>query len=420
MVLADDDLLDFVEQAFGKRRGVRSQIRSCNSDRSYGMPIGRSEDDRTSVVRTGTCRSPTPHSRSGTAKPMPMNTRCDVGLRMPVTMPTTSPSIVASGPPELPGFAAASNWIRLVSSRLPSGERYSRRSPDTTPSDTDGPMPNGKPTAITRSPGSRSCVERIVAGLQIVGDLLRLQHGEVVLGLRADDRRLGLEAVGEHDADLLRAEHHVQVGQDDALVEHHDAGADAGLDLAVVLGDREVANAHDRSAKLLERLRGRRRQRLRSRACAAPPRRCPSASARAAPAACRCRSSSPSSANAAAEAATSSGRSQREAAAGRSRDGGAAGAAAPELRRFCGRRAPAARWRELLYSGVFLMDRGPGRAASRRAARPTRRRHALESIAYASGAGRGQCAHSRADARSRRSRLQPGVRCPPSIRARPC
>ena len=34
-------------------------------------------------------------------------------------MPTTSPSAVTSGPPELPGLAAASNWIRLVSSACP-------------------------------------------------------------------------------------------------------------------------------------------------------------------------------------------------------------------------------------------------------------------------------------------------------------
>ncbi len=87
-------------------------------------------------------------------------------------MPTTSPSIVTSGPPELPGLAAASNWIRLVSMRLPSGERYSRLRPETTPAVTDGPMPNGKPTATTSSPGARSAVERRVAGAQVVGIVL--------------------------------------------------------------------------------------------------------------------------------------------------------------------------------------------------------------------------------------------------------
>ena len=45
----------------------------------------------------------------GTAKPMPMNEATLFGLRIAVTMPTTSPSTVTSGPPELPGLAAASN-----------------------------------------------------------------------------------------------------------------------------------------------------------------------------------------------------------------------------------------------------------------------------------------------------------------------
>ena len=146
-------------------------------------------------------------------------------------MPTTSPSIVTSGPPELPGLAAASNWIRLVSMRLPSGERNSRlqaRRPR--PPTTDGPMPNGKPTATTSSPGCRSPVERSVAGMQVVGDRLRLQHGEVVLGLRADDVGLGLGAVGEGDRrSRLAPRDHVQVGEDDAVVDDDHAGADALL-----------------------------------------------------------------------------------------------------------------------------------------------------------------------------------------------
>ena len=64
---------------------------------------------------------------------MPMKVRCSLGLRMAVTMPTTWPSIVTSGPPLLPGLAAASNWIRLVSVLSPSAERNSRFRPDTTP-----------------------------------------------------------------------------------------------------------------------------------------------------------------------------------------------------------------------------------------------------------------------------------------------
>ena len=107
----------------------------------------------------------------GTAKPMPMKVRARVGLRMAVTMPTTSPSMVTSGPPELPGLAAASNWIRLLKGRLPSGDSNSRLSPDTTPADAEGPIPKGNPTAATMSPGRRSAVERMVAAARSSGIL---------------------------------------------------------------------------------------------------------------------------------------------------------------------------------------------------------------------------------------------------------
>ena len=173
----------------------------------------------------------------GTAKPMPMNTRCSVGLRIAGHDADHLAVRVTSGPPELPGLAAASNWIRLVSTRLPSGERNSRLSPETTPADTDGPMPNGKPTATTSSPGRRSLRRAQRRRGEVVGDLLRLQHREIVLGLHADDDgRLRFEAVGERHLHALRAGHDVQVGEDDALVDDHDAGADAALDVAVAVG----------------------------------------------------------------------------------------------------------------------------------------------------------------------------------------
>src|SRR6185437_9323581 len=117
----------------------------------------------------------------GTANPIPMNTPCSLGFRMAVTMPTTSPSIVASGPPELPGFAAASNWIRLVNRRLPSRERCSRLSPDTTRADAERKSDDEHVVAhgqIARRAQRRRC--------QVIGDLLGLQDREVVLRLQAD------------------------------------------------------------------------------------------------------------------------------------------------------------------------------------------------------------------------------------------
>src|SRR6185312_12098310 len=54
----------------------------------------------------------------GSAKPMPAKVREPLGLTMAVTIPTTSPSASTSGPPELPGLAAASNWMRSLSGFL--------------------------------------------------------------------------------------------------------------------------------------------------------------------------------------------------------------------------------------------------------------------------------------------------------------
>ena len=68
-------------------------------------------------------------------------------------MPTTAPEALTSGPPELPGFTAASNWIRPPSSvpRLP---RPVRSSPDTIPLLTLHARPSGVPIATTSSPTS--------------------------------------------------------------------------------------------------------------------------------------------------------------------------------------------------------------------------------------------------------------------------
>jgi hypothetical protein len=46
---------------------------------------------------------------AGTAKPMP--TEPPVGDRMAVLMPTTSPFMLKSGPPELPLLMEASVWM---------------------------------------------------------------------------------------------------------------------------------------------------------------------------------------------------------------------------------------------------------------------------------------------------------------------
>ena len=56
-----------------------------------------------------------PVSSSETAKPTPMKKSCPDGLASAVTMPTTCPARLSSGPPLLPGLIAASVWISPVS-----------------------------------------------------------------------------------------------------------------------------------------------------------------------------------------------------------------------------------------------------------------------------------------------------------------
>ena len=147
----------------------------------------------------------------------------------------------------LPGFTAASNWMRLVSTRLPSAVWYSRPSPEITPAETEGPMPKGKPTATTGSPGRKPAVERRWRHRDR-RDGLCLQHGEVMLRLHADHHGVGLQAVVKEHLDAFRALHHVQIGQDDAGVDDHDARAALRLALGGHVGVRRVkgpAHVHE-------------------------------------------------------------------------------------------------------------------------------------------------------------------------------
>src|SRR5207302_3328342 len=99
MVLPDDDLLDLEEEprhVARKRVGVLHG--SLPPTQSTGMP---SAPPATSIV---------------TAKPRPLKTGKPLGLAIAVTMPMTSPLLLNSGPPELPGLAAASNWMSPLSS----------------------------------------------------------------------------------------------------------------------------------------------------------------------------------------------------------------------------------------------------------------------------------------------------------------
>ena len=90
-------------------------------------------------------------------------------------------------------------------------------------------MPNGKPTATTSSPTGVASSAVSPAPGRPGG--VRLQHGEVVLRLRADHVGVGFGAVGNTTLDALGAGDDVQVGQDDAAVDDDDAGAGASFGL---------------------------------------------------------------------------------------------------------------------------------------------------------------------------------------------
>jgi hypothetical protein len=83
----------------------------------------------------------------GTARPSPTPATA-------VLTPTTSPLPVASAPPELPGFSAASVWMTLSMMRLVERVRAGseRPSADTTPAVTEPAKPFGLPMATTSWP----------------------------------------------------------------------------------------------------------------------------------------------------------------------------------------------------------------------------------------------------------------------------
>ena len=141
-----------------------------------------------------------------------------VGLASPVTIPITWPSRFRSGPPELPGLTAASNWTSPVSCWLD-------------PRHAEGAIETGD------DPGAHRAVEpeRVADDERFVADAHRVQipqrrrdqlrrgargaqDSDVVLRLL--DHNLGgrLRAVGEGQLDLDGVGDDVQAGEDVAPV----------------------------------------------------------------------------------------------------------------------------------------------------------------------------------------------------------
>ncbi len=86
----------------------------------------------------------------GMAKPIPALR----SPRMAVLTPMSCPSMLRSGPPELPGLIDASVWMKSKSVRSPALKL--RCTAETTPVVTVFASPNGLPMAMTVSPMRRS------------------------------------------------------------------------------------------------------------------------------------------------------------------------------------------------------------------------------------------------------------------------
>jgi hypothetical protein len=128
-------------------------------------------------------------------------------------MPTISPRAVTSGPPELPGFNAAS-VCNTSSIRRPERLRSERPSALTTPAVTVHANPRGLPIAHQLArPQSLGIPERRPA--QGVG--METQHREIGVRIGADQIRLGAATVTQSGFDPAGALHDMAVGQREAV-----------------------------------------------------------------------------------------------------------------------------------------------------------------------------------------------------------
>ena len=128
-------------------------------------------------------------------------------------MPITSPREFSSGPPELPGFTAASVWMIPLIIR-PFLARSERSRALTIPVVSVRSSPNGLPSASTFWP-TRSCDESPIAHREEPRRRdLDADHGDVVRGVGADDPRLVRRAVEKRDLDRLGPLDDVVIGED--------------------------------------------------------------------------------------------------------------------------------------------------------------------------------------------------------------
>ena len=176
----------------------------------------------------------------GTAKPMPMKTRWLVGIEdagddaddLAVDRDERAAGVARiGGGVELDqvGQQALAFRRTVLAPQSRDHARRDRRADAERKADRDHLVAEraGRPSSAA-SPARRS------SGIVFACSTARSFSGCVAI-----DRRLRLGAVGEHDADALRAGDDVQVGEDDALVDDHHAGADAAsVSSLVAVGSR--------------------------------------------------------------------------------------------------------------------------------------------------------------------------------------
>ena len=107
------------------------------------------------------------------------------GRIMAVLTPITSPRVVTSGPPELPGLSAASVWMTSSISR-PDRARSERPSALTTPAVTVCWKPNGLPIAMASWP-TRTARESPSVARQRGPRRVDADDGEVGVRIVADE-----------------------------------------------------------------------------------------------------------------------------------------------------------------------------------------------------------------------------------------
>ena len=108
-------------------------------------------------------------------------------------MPTTSPRVLSSGPPELPRLIATSVWMKGTYCWLAYG--LARPTALTMPAVTEWSKPNGEPIATTHWPGLERLRVADAQGRQALA--VDLQQRDVGLLVAADHLGVELAAVGQ-------------------------------------------------------------------------------------------------------------------------------------------------------------------------------------------------------------------------------